>query len=252
MGSPDGVGDDDEHPSHQVTVSALCIDRTEVTVKAYEACVAANRCTAPHREISPSCNAPDRADHPVNCVDWHQAVAYCRWRGKRLPTEAEWEYAARGSDSRLYPWGNEPPSATRLNACGRECVAWGKRELGREWPAMYDGDDDWETTAPVGSFPAGASPFGALDMAGNVWEWTADRYGPYTADATTDPHGASEGYARVQRGGAWNSNIGDLVHSAHRIWNAGSRRDSSAGFRCARGNAATSRPVLRNMHSGPR
>ncbi|HEX3480610.1 MAG TPA: SUMF1/EgtB/PvdO family nonheme iron enzyme [Kofleriaceae bacterium] len=233
MGSPDGTGEDDEHPRHPVTISAFCIDRTEVTVKAYEACVAANRCTAPHREISPYCNQPDRADHPVNCVDWHQAVAYCRWRDNRLPTEAEWEYAARGSDGRLYPWGNEPPSATRLNACGRECVAWGKRVLGRDWPAMYDGDDGWVTTAPVGSFPAGASPFGALDMAGNVWEWTADWRGSYPAAAVTDPRSPATGSARVDRGNGWHAHLPADVRAAVRDSGDPALPTNSTGLRCA-------------------
>ena len=229
MGSPDGTGDDDEHPRHQVTISAFCIDRTEVTVKAYEACVAANRCTAPHREISPYCNQPDRAQHPVNCVDWNQAVAYCRWLARRLPTEAEWEYAARGSDGRLYPWGNEPPSATRLNACGRECVAWGKRVLGRDWPALYDGDDGWVTTAPVGSFPAGASPFGALDMAGNLEEWTATWYVEHLASGARPTSGASH----VLRGGGWLSRPIDARTTA-RNWGSSLEAGPNVGFRCAR------------------
>jgi formylglycine-generating enzyme required for sulfatase activity len=233
MGSPDGVGDDDEHPRHEVTVSALCIDRTEVMVKAYEVCVAAKRCTAPHREISQYCNQPDRGDHPVNCVDWNQAVAYCRWLGKRLPTEAEWEYAARGSDGRLYPWGNEPPSASRLNACGSECVAWGKRVLGRAWPAMYDADDGWVTTAPVGSFPEGASPFGALDMAGNVWEWTADWRGSYPASVVTDPRGPQTGSARINRGNGWHGHLAVEVRAAVRSADDPAVSTNSTGLRCA-------------------
>ena len=233
MGSPDGVGDDDEHPRHAVTVSAFCLDRTEVTVAAYEACVAAGRCTAPHRERSPYCNHPDRGDHPVNCVDWGQAVAYCRWLGRRLPSEAEWEYAARGSDGRLYPWGNEPPSASRLNACGRECVAWGKRVLGRDWPAMYDADDGWATTAPVGSFPAGASPFGALDMAGNVWEWTADWHGSYPDSPVTDPRGPATGTGRIDRGNGWHAHLPADVRAAARSSDDPAVPTNSTGLRCA-------------------
>jgi formylglycine-generating enzyme required for sulfatase activity len=232
MGSPDGVGDDDEHPRHDVTVSAFCIDRTEVTVTAYEACIAAKRCSAPHREISPYCNRPDRGDHPVNCVDWNQAVAYCGWLGRRLPTEAEWEYAARGSDGRRYPWGNEPPSEKRLNACGPECVAFGKRELGREWPAIYEADDGWVTTAPVGSYPAGASPFGALDMAGNVWEWTADWRDDYPASAVADPHGPATGSGRIQRGNGWHAHRAVDVRAAARDAGDPAVPTNSTGLRC--------------------
>ena len=233
MGSPEGTGDDDEHPLHDVTLSAYCIDRTEVTVKAYTACVADGRCVAAHIEASPFCNREDRPHHPINCVDWNQASAYCAWAGKRLPTEAEWEYAARGSDGRTYPWGNAAPSAKRLNACGSECVAMAKRVFDRDWRAMYDGSDGWETTAPVGGFPAGASPFGALDMAGNVWEWTADWYGPYAAPAATDPHGPATGTARVTRGNGWHAHRAVDLRAAMRSPGDPSVPNNSTGLRCA-------------------
>jgi formylglycine-generating enzyme required for sulfatase activity len=235
MGSPEGVGDDDEHPAHDVTLSAYCIDKTEVTVKAYAACVADGRCVSAHVEVSPFCNRDDRPDHPITCVDWNQATTYCAWMGKRLPTEAEWEYAARGSDGRAYPWGNDAPSAKRLNACGSECVAMGRRVLGRDWHAMYDASDGWETTAPVGSFPAGASPFGALDMAGNVWEWTSDWYGDYEAAAATNPRGPNAGSARVNRGDGWHGHLASNVRAAIRSANTPELRSNSMGFRCARG-----------------
>jgi formylglycine-generating enzyme required for sulfatase activity len=255
MGSPDGVGDTDEHPQHEVTLSAYCIDKTEVTVKAYAVCVAAKGCSAAPRTVKGSgysvadvklysqfCNSDDRPNHPINCVDWNQAAAYCTWFGKeagdktRLPTEAEWEYAARGNDGRAYPWGNEAPSAKLLNACGTECVGMAKRVLNKEWEKMYDASDGWETTAPVGSFRAGASPFGALDMAGNVWEWTADWYGDYTKAAATNPRGAETGTARVGRGGGWSSDDAGLVRAAVRNGVGASVRDSHVGFRCARGD----------------
>jgi len=229
-----------------------CIDRTEVTVAAYAACVAAKGCTAAPltvqwsgvsdadvKQWSRYCNRPDqvnRADHPINCVDWGQSVAYCKWAGKRLPTEAEWEYAARGKDGRVYPWGNEAPNAKRLNACGSECAAMAKRDLKLDWKAMYIDSDGWETTAPVGRFPDGVSPVGALDMAGNVWEWTADWYGDYAAAAVTNPLGAKTGTARVLRGGGCYYVVVARVRAAFRNWHDPTDRNVNVGFRCARGD----------------
>jgi eukaryotic-like serine/threonine-protein kinase len=249
MGSPEGEGYPDEQPRHEVTLSAYCIDRTEVTVGAYAACVAAGACRPAlltvnwtnysARQVkvaSPWCNRMDRPDHPINCVDWDQAAAYCTWEGKRLPTEAEWEYAARGSDGRVYPWGNGVPSMTRLNMRRSELVMMAKRELTESWGVMHDGDDGWETTAPVGSYPEGASPFGALDMAGNVWEWTADWYGSYAPQAETNPQGPSTGTSRVYRGGGCTTSDTSKARTANRRWIPPTARDYDRGFRCARGN----------------
>jgi formylglycine-generating enzyme required for sulfatase activity len=245
MGSPDGEGAPDEHPRHAVTLSAYCIDRTEVTVAAYAACVAAGACSAPPmtvnwssysgnelKRFNQACNRSDRPSHPINCVDWVQAAAYCAWRGGRLPTEAEWEYAARGSDGRIHPWGSGPPSARRLNACGAECLAAASRE-GTPRKALYDDDDGWPTTAPVGSYPDGASPFGVLDMAGNVWEWTAGWYGPYPEAAQTDPRGAATGTSRVSRGGGWTSGGAERARATDRDWLDPEIREAALGFRCA-------------------
>jgi formylglycine-generating enzyme required for sulfatase activity len=224
-----------------VTLSAYCIDRTEVTVKAYGACIRAGRCTAADEPAKTGwaslCNGKraDRQDHPVDCVDWNQARAYCAWAGRRLPSEAEWEYAARGTDGRPYPWGADVPSAQHLNACGSECVAMVKREMDVDWSSMYDRSDGWESTAPVGSFPAGASPFGALDLAGNVWEWTEDWYGRYQPGAGTDPRGAGTGTGRVVRGGGWGDTDAANVRVADRSWHDPSDRHINVGFRCARG-----------------
>lgn len=243
MGSPDGVGNRDEHPQHDVTLSAYCIDKTEVTAKAYAACVAAEGCSSALLTVNSDefqadevklysrfCNRADkRPDHPINCVDWNQATAYCTWRRKRLPTEVEWEYAARGNDGRVYPWGNEAPGAKRLNACGSECAAMGMRILHQGGAKMYDASDGWETTAPVGSFPDGASPFGALDMAGNVWEWTADWYVSYAAAAGAIPRDAF----RVNRGGGWMNEGASDVRAAVRYPDPPSVRDINLGFRCA-------------------
>ncbi len=239
MGSDDG--DSDEKPVHAVQVASFEMDVTEVTVASYAKCVNAGGCQpAPttvdwpgisdrdRRIFSEACNGNrgDRQNHPVNCVTWYQADTYCRWAGKRLPTEEEWEYAARGTDGRRYPWGNEAPGPRLLNACGSECVAWA-RERGRNWTAMYEADDGWPTTAPVGSYPSGDSPFGLHDMAGNVWEWTASGY--------------SEDYSKyrakdrfVCRGGGWYSVDPSFVRAALRICDAPTVRSSDLGFRCAR------------------
>jgi formylglycine-generating enzyme required for sulfatase activity len=130
-----------------VTLSAYCIDRTEVTVAAYRRCVEAGTCAAAgvaHEAERKDRNAGKSGvdDHPINCVDWSMADAYCKWAGGRLPTEAEWEYAARGSDGRRFPWGSEPPAGHRLNARGSE--------FGRNG-TLYLESDGYESTAPVGS-----------------------------------------------------------------------------------------------------
>ncbi|TMQ10259.1 MAG: hypothetical protein E6J90_06280 [Deltaproteobacteria bacterium] len=247
MGSPDGTGDADEHPPHAVTLSAYCIDRTEVTVAAYAACAATGACSPPPLTVhwsaySPPdvprysrwCNRGDRPDHPINCIDWDQAAAYCAWRGRRLPSEAEWEYAARGSDGRAYPWGNQPPSARRLDLCGTECAALVRRDLQEDWKPIYEADDGWETTAPVGSYADSASPFGALDMAGNVWEWVADWYGPYPAAPETDPQGPAAGTSHISRGAGWASRGAQKARAADRNWLDPRARDCDLGFRCAR------------------
>jgi formylglycine-generating enzyme required for sulfatase activity len=250
MGSSESEGDPDEHPQHEVTLSAYCIDRTEVTVEAYAECVAAGQCSAAPltvhwtdysaevaRRNNRWCNRQDRPEHPINCVDWEQVAGYCRWKGKRLPTEAEWEYAARGHDGRVHPWGNEAPNAKRLNVCGGECIAAYERDkIQVHVTAMYDGNDGWETTAPVGSYPEGTSPFGALDMAGNVWEWTADWYGAYSKLAETNPQGPKTGTSRVSRGGGWATVDTNKVRAADRSWLTPTTRDVDLGFRCARGN----------------
>ncbi len=253
MGSAadDKDADADEKPARDVTLKAYCLARTEVTVAEYARCVAepreGARCspastTVVSRGLSPAdvifwskfCNAghADRGAHPVNCVDWQQASTYCKWAGGRLPTEAEWERAARGDDGRKYPWGNEPPSATRLNACGAEC-ARSAAALGRkDKKTMFEGDDGAETTAPAGGYPAGASVFGVLDLAGNVWEWTADGYAPYEPSRTIDPLHEG-GPARVVRGGHWlNANPGS-PRAANRESRPEEKRLEDVGFRCA-------------------
>src|SRR5262249_8443780 len=132
--------------------------------------------------FDPLCNIREpesRGTHPINCVTWEMAQLYCDWQDKRLPTEAEWEFAARGPAGRKDPWGDEEPNAELLNACGAECIAW-ERANKVEEAAMFKGSDGWVQTAPVGSFPKGASRYGVHDIVGNVWEWVADWHAPYS------------------------------------------------------------------------
>lgn len=183
-----------ELPAHAVTAAAFRIDRTEVSQAAYARCVDAGACTA-------TSEPPSRPKAPVTHVTWLEAGAYCRWRGQRLPSEAEWELAARGTDGRIYPWGDAAPDCTRahLATCGAE-------------------------PADVGGRLAGASPFGALDIAGNVDEWVADEYRAYGG-------GAESSGEKVARGGAY-----DAWHTRSTARSAVKPdfRDRLLGFRCAR------------------
>jgi formylglycine-generating enzyme required for sulfatase activity/tRNA A-37 threonylcarbamoyl transferase component Bud32 len=239
----------DTKPPHEVAVSPYCMDRTEVTTASYLACVEKGDCERPPDRVSwpkiteaqvkrysPLCNAgiKDHGDHPINCVAWSMADNFCRKRGARLPTEAEWEYAARGAGQRKYPWGDEPPAARYLNGCGRECAKWAEQG-GEKLPGtMFDEDDGFVATAPVGRFPAGASAFGLLDLAGNVWEWTADWYGPYAADPVTDPRGPASGAQRVARGGDFTGYQPDWARPAYRWKTDPEAFNHAIGFRCAR------------------
>ncbi len=232
----------------KVDLSAFCLDGTEVTVRAYEACVADNASCARtpddvnyrmgnderRKKLIGFCNArkPARLDHPINCVDFTMAQSFCKWRKARLPTEAEWEYAARGSGQHDYPWGDEPPDPTRLNAAGTEHAAWDK-ENGGDGKTMFDGDDKWVGTAPVGSFPAGRSQFGVSDLAGNVWEWTADYFGPYEPGEHKDPTGPAAGEERVIRGGAFNGWDPQWANPAWRYHYPEDVYSHALGFRCA-------------------
>jgi formylglycine-generating enzyme required for sulfatase activity len=203
MGSE--AGDDDEKPVHQVYLDASWIDKTEVTNAQYEKCVAAGKCEASRYADDAAFNGDAQ---PVVGVDWDDAKAYCEWAGARLPTEAEWEKAARGTDGRTYPWGNE----------------WDAEKV-----------NSWEqgphTTTAVGSYPEGVSPHGALDMAGNVWEWTDSWYQAYPGSSYQDED-FGEKY-RVLRGGSWDSDQG-LVRCASRGGGLPVGRLNLVGFRCAR------------------
>jgi len=199
MGSNDGRSA--EKPVHRVTVSAFCMDVTEVTVDAYRGC---SGCTNP--ETGGYCNwgKSERGSHPVNCVDWNQATKYCESQGKRLPTEEEWEYAARGGSRQLkYSWGSE-------SASGRAC---------------FDRYSSKQGTCAVGSYDAGA--FGLKDMAGNVWEWTSSGW---SEDYSKNRASSS----RVSRGGGWVDGLPSYLRGANRYRDAPVFRFFSLGFRCAR------------------
>jgi formylglycine-generating enzyme required for sulfatase activity/serine/threonine protein kinase len=246
MGSNDDLPQ--EKPAHKVTVDPYCVDVFEVTTEQYKACSDGGRCLRAYKTnewssitdhdrkvYDPLCNIrepEERAKHPINCVNWQMANDYCADMGGRLPTEAEWEFATRGKDGRKYPWGDEEPTGGHLNACGKECVEWGKK-MHVSLPPMYAMDDGWPTTAPVGSFPAGKSPHGVQDVVGNVWEWVADWYAPYTADAQTNPKGPSDGTQRVIRGGAWNASQPAWVRPTFRYMDDPAKRSHGIGFRCA-------------------
>ena len=241
MGSNDGEAD--EKPVHRVTLPTYYLDQYEVTMEQYQACVKAGGCTGLAKTVvaegiyseedvkkySPLCNVNQRGRgrHPVNCVDWNQAAAYCKWAGKRLPTEEEWEYAARGTDGRKYPWGKEEPRAGLLNACGSECVEMFKK-MGLTSKQMYSGNDGWETTAPVGSVKGDKSPFGVFDLGGNVTEWVQDWY--------RDNYRTSGGPTknRSLRGASWDLYDPSLARAPNRFGVSPVNRRDDVGFRCAR------------------
>jgi formylglycine-generating enzyme required for sulfatase activity len=209
MGDIHGDGKFHEVPTHRVSVEAFWLDRTEVTNVQF-ARFAQTTGHRPEGWLQWQDEAPGKDTHPVVNVPWRDAFAYCGWAGKRMPTEAEWEYAARGTDGRKYPWGN----------------TW------EDSRARFSGNRGSEETAPVGSYPTGASPFGVLDMAGNVWEWTSSlewRY-PYSArDGREDP---SLSGVRVLRGGGWISSAWNL-RTSDRYGVNPQMRNGVIGFRCA-------------------
>ena len=252
MGSPDdGMSYDDERPQRKVYVSSFSIDRHEVTNARYQQFVNATGHPAPRHQKPEFTlwghNAPlaGSEQHPVVNVSWEDAVAYCRWQDKRLPTEAEWEKAARGLDGHRYPWGDDW-DFTRANSASY----WAGRTVefkdGKEWKAFWITGDGARIsherglngevlTLPVGSFPDGASPYGLLDMVGNVSEWVQDWYEPYSYlnAPLSDPQGPNGQLLKVVRGGSWLKPARNL-RASDRDYGYPSDRASGIGFRCAK------------------
>jgi len=226
----------DEFPQHRVQVDPFWIDRTEVTNAQFALCVEAEACLAPPSTFSSEFafeyfGAEAYADYPVVNVAWDQARDYCAWAGRRLPTEAEWEKAARGRPGKTFPWGwFGQVTDDRLNYCDAQCpYLWHDTER----------DDGFRLTSPVGAFAKGASPYGALDMAGNVWEWVADWYDPayYAASPAENPTGPDSGTLRVLRGGSWLDGLlakrFAFARTANRYWHDPGLTRSYIGFGCA-------------------
>ena len=229
MGSPDNEGGGNEHPRHSVALSAFSLDKYEVTNRRFEQFVRETSYNWRQPEGGETVFASKRDDHPVVFVSWDDAQAYCRWAGsKRLPTEAEFEYAMRAGTETMYWWGNERPKSRRVGNFADESL----RRKNEFTQIIYGYDDGYVGTAPVGSFEA--NQFGLHDMSGNVEEWTADWYDK-TYNSTSpprNPKGPSSGEYRVIRGGSWYSGPVN-VRSAYRNSYTPTERNDHIGFRCA-------------------
>jgi formylglycine-generating enzyme required for sulfatase activity len=249
MGSNDGP--DTEKPKHTVWVNAFWIDQTEVNNSQFETFIKESRyktdaeiaewsyvlelSTGKWLKVSganwkhpagPTSNLSGLEKHPVSYMSWNDASAYCAWAGRRLPSEAEWEKAARSNDGRVYPWGNQPPGNNLLN--------FADTNVSLQW-ADKSSDDGYVFTSPVGHYPEGASPYGALDMAGNVWEWVNDWYDPeYYLSQTVwrNPTGPSTRSGRVLRGGSWYDS-GGVTRASFRLGYYPMDGYAYYGFRCA-------------------
>jgi formylglycine-generating enzyme required for sulfatase activity len=216
-----------EIPQHTVYLDGYWIDKYEVTNSQYAMCVEAGGCTPPfdtnNYTYEKYYGNPDFSNYPVVWVSWFQARAYCEWAGRRLPTEAEWEKASRGTNGQKYPWGNDPVSGERANFCDINCT----RSIAN--PRYNDGYPD---TAPVGSYPAGASPYGAMDMSGNVWEWVSSLIQPYPYDATDGREDLDAPGERAWRGGPWSNGFW-WMRSSVRYRSIPDYRWYNLGIRCA-------------------
>jgi len=239
MGNSTDAGDDDERPAHTVCLPGFYIDTHEVTNAQFKQFVDAtgyvtsteNNALTPEdrtwrHPYGAESNAEEALDHPVVCISWEDANAYARWAGKRLPTEAEWEKAARGTDGRIYPWGDEDLTAAQANIADRSAaLKWSDSSL----------DDTHKMAAPVGSFPEGKSIYGAEDMAGNVWEWCLDWWDRdyYKESLSHSPAGPQSGEFKVIRGGSWFYDpLG--ARTTMRIYFRPENNSAAIGFRCVK------------------
>jgi serine/threonine-protein kinase len=216
-----------EIPVNTVYLDGYWIDKFEISNGQYALCEEAGICQPPFLNSSETrenyFGNPEYSNYPVIWVTWYMARTYCEWTGRRLPTEAEWEKAARGTDGQKYPWGNEPVSGERANLCDVNCP----RSIAN--PIF---DDGYQDTSPVGIYPAGASPYGAMDMAGNVWEWTSTLIQDYPYDATDGRENLEVYGERVWRSGPW-SNGYWWMRSSVRYRSAPFYWNVNLGLRCA-------------------
>jgi len=226
MGADDPQAAADEKPKHKISVDAFLIGKHEVTNAQYHAFVKATGHAVPVNDDDPKFNlwkgdiVPTGVEElPVVNVSWDDATAFCKWSGSRLPTEAEWEKAARGTDGRTYPWGNEPPSGNRANYSFDPVSLW-------DGPASLAKKDQYEF---------GRSPYGAFEMAGNVWEWVQDWYDEsyYKSSPAKNPAGPAKGDARGIRGASWR-NTADMLRATNRNKHVPTSHRVYIGIRCAK------------------
>lgn len=213
-----------EGPAHAVALAGFWMDRVEVTNAQYRRCVQDGACLEPLtcKRGEPTYASPDRADHPAVCVSWYDAQAYCRWAGARLPTEAEWEYAFRGEQGSVYPWGDSF-DGSRVNYCDRSCA---------ESHADGEFDDGYAKTGPVTGIPQDVSWSAVTGMSGNVSEWVADWFGAYSAQALSNPAGPESGSEKLLKGCSWFSPPAYCRGAARPSADPSARHDAW-GFRCA-------------------